>query len=529
MDELGQGEAVYEINTGEINTGEINAGETNTTGELLTFVAFTQVIAEDQHTDRVVGEAWEITGALVDGPADAATIADLRANVPHQERGRFGPEVLVLTRGNRSVRFFESIISRLSAGDQPDPDQVADAGYLMRSTAFYGNGKFGMRSFAGYDAEHPVAVPYRAQMVCAWLYRELSYDVIEHCARIKGGATAVGFDEQWRRYFGLGNATGLGLVPYAMKHPRVLNAWIMIRELALADVRAMANSPERVASLRAWIERTRQHFASASAADAHPFLAPRQIEEVARNVGAAFDGCTSDRPFDELYLWAEQQGVECRELVVSLLIELHEVDDAEIDRLLVADETLVIDEPETVAETLALLRQRFSWLDELDLDAADADHFWWVLSDNNEEPRRVRRSALAPKGRDLAVDVALRMRGFENALEKAAADGTIEDLLAQHPEHRFAHRRLLTSDRRYGEPRDNVCDREHLPLQLQRFQLAMYGMDNFKPKSTDWLRVTLFQGAPRLADMAEGAFTDEALKDDWVLPARPGHQPGARA
>ena len=38
----------------------------------------------------------------------------------------------------------------------------------------------------------------------------------------------------------------------------------------------------------------------------------------------------------------------------------------------------------------------------------------------------------------------------------------------------------------------------YLPLQIQRFQLAMYGMDEFKPKSTDWLRVTLFQGAPRL-------------------------------
>ena len=43
----------------------------------------------------------------------------------------------------------------------------------------------------------------------------------------------------------------------------------------------------------------------------------------------------------------------------------------------------------------------------------------------------------------------------------------------------------------------------------------MYGMDNFKPKSTDWLRVTLFQGAPRLADL------DGCITDDWVLPVRP--------
>ena len=44
----------------------------------------------------------------------------------------------------------------------------------------------------------------------------------------------------------------------------------------------------------------------------------------------------------------------------------------------------------------------------------------------------------------------------------------------------------------------------------------MYGMDNYKPKSTDWLRVTLFQGAPRLDDLGPD------VTDDWVLPPRPG-------
>ena len=46
----------------------------------------------------------------------------------------------------------------------------------------------------------------------------------------------------------------------------------------------------------------------------------------------------------------------------------------------------------------------------------------------------------------------------------------------------------------------------------------MYGMDNFKPKSTDWLRVTLFQGAPRLGDLGNDT------GDEWVLPPRPGRQ-----
>ena len=64
--------------------------------------------------------------------------------------------------------------------------------------------------------------------------------------------------------------------------------------------------------------------------------------------------------------------------------------------------------------------------------------------------------------------------------------------------------------------RDSPCADGYLPLQVQRLQLAQYGMDNFKPKSTDWLRVTLFQGAPRFQDLADGTFDD-----GWMMPALP--------
>jgi hypothetical protein len=111
--------------------------------------------------------------------------------------------------------------------------------------------------------------------------------------------------------------------------------------------------------------------------------------------------------------------------------------------------------------------------------------------------------------------VALRLWRFGRTLEDRHADEPVAAVLADHPEHRAALERLVASDRRYGEPRDNTCATSYLPLQIQRFQLAQYGMDEFKPKDTDWLRVTLFQGAPRLAELGPDT------TDDWVLPARP--------
>lgn len=501
MDAKGRGEAVYELDTGH---------------RKFSFVAFTTTINEDQHTDRVIANAWEVSAALFAGVPSEQDLNVLRVEVPLQEAGRFDPRILVLTRGNRSVRFFQYLVDCLANGSQPDPSRVADAGYILRSTAFYANGKFGMRSFEGYPPDHEFSVPYRAQFVTAWLFRELSYDLVEHCARAIGGANAVRFNEDWRRYFGLGNATGLGLVPYAFKHPRVLGAWASIRELALADVRALEATPSLLARLDGWVLRAHQHFASGTSDDCSPFLNAAELVLVLERIKAFINTVRSDpRAFDALYRWAETQCPETTELVVSLLIELHHTDDTLIDELLTVSEHANTNPSLTVGELRTLLAERFGWLNDLDLDDDEADFFWWVISDNTEEPRRVPRPQLAPNGRDVAIDFANRLWRLRSTLSELPDHMSVARFLAEQPHQRMAVDRLVASDTLYGEPHDNPCATNFLPLQLQRFQLAMYGMDNFKPKSTDWLRVTLFQGAPRIADLGS------AMSDSWVFPPRP--------
>ncbi len=511
IDEHGAGEAVYEWHLDD---------------QVYSFVAFTETLDESAHTDRVVADRWEITAVLVDGPVDAALLGSLRHEVPLQEGGRFDARVLTLTRGNRSVRFFDYLVETLASGAQPDPELVADAGYIMRSTAFYGNGKFGMRSFGGYDDTDPMGVPYRAQFAAAFLFRELSYDVVEHCAALRGGAGAVRFDDEWRRFFGLGNATGLGLVFYAFKHPRIMHAWASVREIALADVRALENDLALSTQLEWWIDRAQTHFATAGDDDCAPFASPSGIAARCGRVRAAWRELrTHPTPFDELWRWSNTQDPETEELVVSLLIELHDGDDAVVDQLLRVSESANPDLSMSASEAQALLNERFGWVSSTSTNRSQsADQmFWWVISDNTDEPRRVRRGALEPNGRDVTIDVAGRMQALAHALELAAPDETVGDVVARNPELLFAVHRLAVSDQRYGEFHDDACAAGYLPLQVQRFQLAFYGMDNFKPKSTDWLRVTLFQGAPRAEDLANGC------NDDWVLPPRPTTRAGEPA
>ena len=501
LDADGQGEVGYVIDA---------------EGYRFTFVAFLQTLPEDDHTDRVIANLWEIAAALVEGDVDEDRWAELRSNVPAQEDGRLDNNTLALTRGNRSVRFFDYLVDELAAGRQPDPGKVGDAGYIMRSTAFYGNGKFGMRSFGAFEADHPLAAPYRAQFLTAWCYRELSMDTVVHCARARGGETATRFDSSWSRYFGLGNATGLGLVPYAFKHPRIINAWVGARELSLARVRAHDASPQLRDRLMAWLDRAEVHFASGTTEDAYPFLCPAEIVPLVRKVRAyAAELIASDHDslFDELMTWAMTQEVELGELVVAALVDLDDLDDDTVDALLHVDETATIDFGLDVGSARELLDERFGWA--LTADAPDATQ-WWVYSDNTEEPRRLPRSQWPDGLQDMAIDVAGNARFLAVELDRWPDSTTLGEVLIESPQFLQAIERLFVSDQPYGEPRDHPCSDDYLPLQVQRLQLAQYGMDNFKPKSTDWLRVTLFQGAPRFSDLGSDAFDD-----DWMMPPMP--------
>ncbi len=223
VDGEGVGEAVYRV-------------ETPT--DVLRFVVFSTVIDEADRTHRPgggLGVGRDRCPRRRGSRRSAA--ARLRAQVPRQEQGVADSDSLVWTRGNRSSRFFEHVVSALAAGHQPDAALLGCSPYVIRSTAYYSNGRFGLASYGGLRQRRSVAAPYRAHMVAAWLFREFSCDLVEHLAGLRA-PSAVRLDASWRRSLGIGNATGLGMVPYVINHPAILDRWVGVRETALAAARS---------------------------------------------------------------------------------------------------------------------------------------------------------------------------------------------------------------------------------------------------------------------------------------------------
>ena len=71
----------------------------------------------------------------------------LKKNVPLQENGNHLKKQLTLSRANKSTRLFNHFLTNLSQGLQPEFEKVKKIGYLLRTTAVYGNGKFGIGDY----------------------------------------------------------------------------------------------------------------------------------------------------------------------------------------------------------------------------------------------------------------------------------------------------------------------------------------------------------------------------------------------
>lgn len=485
-------------------------------GRAMRFVAFSQVIPEGERDDRVIAERWDLAVALFEGEATPERINDMRANVTRQEDGRACPGILVWGRANRSARSFDYAVERLAAGLQPEAERIGDAAYLMRSTAFYANGKFGLVDYEGIPDDHPLALPYRAQMLAAWLTRDLSLDIAEHCAAERSAA-AVPFDERWRRFFGLGNATGLGLVPYVIRHPKVLDAWVALRELPLARALDRGLDEDDLERLRELLERARARFSEQRELPTAPYpTCPEVAEGIAAVLDAAEDLAPGADAARLIHERAQAEGIEVRQVVDSLLVELDDTIDADVELLLKVDEELHADLGGTCGALRERLERDYAWALGYDLGDPDASAMFWFYSANNMEPRR-HRSGIDP-GEDVQMSVGIPriVQELATALDETDPSLPVGALLVERPWLRAAVERVDgLADVAYGESHANALAGSYVPLDLQRFQLAVYGMDNFCPQSTDWVRVTLFGGAPRIDDVAAG------IDDDWLFLPKP--------
>ena len=489
-------------------------------GRCYSLIAFSQPLEPERRTDRVIAEAWDASFVLFDGLPTDADIARLSRAAPRQEAARYRPTELVLSRANKSVRFFEHLVERLASGRQPDLELLRRVGYLMRTTAVYGNGKFGIAD-RGRIADRPeLGGPFRAEMLTIYLIRCFTQDLVEHVARHRGGSSFSPLDLRLKRYIGIGNATGLGMAPFLASHPILIHNWMFARETALARVRGVSKAePRRIERFHALLDRAQRHVGEWEVEDARQ---SRRIEilrgELEALRGLLASGETdlgAEAPWDRLYRAVESRfSLEAQELAVSLLVELHpELVDALSDGMASAAETCF--EPGMrLSELSELLHRRYRWALGLDLQDREQRRLFWYVSEEKLEPRLGDRFAEPGAEREMPLAIAVGVQALEVALQAAEGGESVAEFLLRHPELRSIVRRVQTIGRHpYGEIYDNLVSSACLPIDLLRCKLSFFGASKFDPKSDRWTRITLYQGAP----LPEELGRPDAM--DWCFPS----------
>ncbi len=504
IDEKGVGHAVYTAQGPE---------------RAYSLVAFAHDLPPEQRSDRVIAEAWDATFALFDGIPDPEDIERLSQNVPLQEAGRVSESELSLSRANRSVRLWAHVVDRLATGQQPDLEQIYKVGYLMRTTAVYGSGKFGAADRERIADRDEVSAPFQAEMLSVYLTRTFVRDLVQHMARAKGGDQTAELNPEIARWLGIGNSTGLGMAPFIVNHPILFNNWIMVREEAISRVRSIETATEAEAA------NFRNIFASSKLSiswwkSEHPI----QIEKLAAlnaDLCAISDhldktDLTGNQPWDRLIKWSQAAlSEEGQELLASLILEPYgELVDGLTSCMADSNGAAhVIDGTMTVGAVRDLIRASFGWAMDLDWNAPEHCARAWYVSEEKLEPRLGERfdEPIADYEQPLAParDAALA----ESALSEWADGAPIAEFLLEHPEHRHTIRRAQMSRvAPYGEIRDNTISADVLPIDMLRAKLSFFGATHFDPRSDRWVRICMYAGAPYPEELSS------KTADLWVYP-----------
>ena len=200
-------------------------------------ICFANEIKDDERSDRVIATKWDAAFTLFDGIPTKEDVDRLSNNVPKQEVGRLSYKELTLSRANKSVRLVNHVVENLSKGQQPDKEFISKVGYLYRTTAVYGSGKFGLADRFRIKNRDEICGPFRLEMMLVYLVRQFTFDQVNHIAKSISPKNAVELDNNISRTLGIGNSTGLGVAPFIVNHPTLLNNWITARETVLKKIR----------------------------------------------------------------------------------------------------------------------------------------------------------------------------------------------------------------------------------------------------------------------------------------------------
>ena len=494
LDDNGYGTVVYEIT---INNN------------IYSLVCFSQHLDSADRSDRVIAEKWDTAYSLINGKLDDQELDRLRKNVPLQESGRNSSKELILSRANKSVRLFEYVTDCLANGLQPDINEINKVGYLLRTTAVYGSGKFGLSDFVNTKEVTDFNQPFRAEMLSVYIIREFSVELVEHVAKKLNPSKAVKLENKIKQHLGIGNSTGLGMAPFIIKHPKLINKWMNQYTESLNKILNKNIESEKLSSYLQLLEKAFLYLKEVTTFDEYQIKKnTKTLEDLKIYINHIIN--KKNHTFNDL-TWVDlikfttnNCNYDTQEIASVQLLELY----PEISEKLAEDmsdvEEMKINESQTLKELNSLIEKDYQWALEVDFSKKDNDYLFWYISAAKLEPRLGERYNEEGSELEQHLGVAKMAQKLHSQIQKENFDLSVAEYLVLNPEFRGIIRRIQSLEQYpFAEVQDNILSKETIPINMLRFKLSFFGANRYDPKSDRWLRVSFFSGAPFLSNLNE--------------------------
>ena len=485
---------------------------------IYSLVVFCHQINDDERSDRVIAEKWDMTFSLFLGIPSKEELDEMSKNLKIQELGRHLPKQLTLSRANKSVRVFNSVLNHLSEGKQPDKKMINNIGYLVRTTAVYGNGKFGIADYLPETNDNPLNKPFQAEMLTVYLIRYFSIELVNYLAKEKGKDKSITLSNEISKHVGVGNATGLGMAPFLINHQKLIHKWIQARETAISRVLSIKKlSTYNQTKIFNLIERAYLYTTQWNVDDVIQFkrinVLRKELKDISNN--KSLNGLlNNDYPLQNVYLhFINKISIETQEILNSIFIEPFPELLDDLTNEMGTDEQNTVAIGYKVNELIKIIKDKYSWALKIDIKNPDENFYFWYTSQAKLEPRLGATQIDHGKEKQLPFDIPQQVQNALKILTKLPDDMTGAEAMILHPEIRNIIKRVIINENfPFSEIQNNLVGKKLRPIDLLRCKLSFFGATKYDPKSNLWTRITLFQGAPLPHQLQEENATE------WLFP-----------
>ena len=475
--------------------------------DVFSLIIFSHLIKDEERSDRVIADKWDFTFSLFTGLPNEKELKHLKKNIPLQENGNHLKKQLTLSRANKSKRLFNHFLTNLSQGLQPEFEQVKKIGYLLRTTAVYGNGKFGIGDYNFKSDSKILKNGFWAEMLTVYMLKIFSIEYVNFLAKNKS-KNYTKLNDNISDYLGTGNATGLGMAPFVVNHPKLIHKWINTKQTLIKialDQKTLSKNKLKLFLLL--LENSKKHINQWEVEDKKQQnlinQSGKEIDQII-NSKLLIKILNSDYPLKKLLLKFNRINNETREVLYSIFLELFpKVTDSYSGKMNATDK-VTLNTNYSIAKIKSLIKLNYSWALKINFNHSSSKYFFWYVSETKQEPRLGLSKEDHGYEKRLPLDIAKQISDLNETLKKMPNKMKISEFCLKHHKFKSIIKRVLINEKhQFSEIHENLEDKKMRPIDILRFKLSFFGACKFDPKSNLWTRITLFQGVPLPKNLKE--------------------------